>query len=253
LTQAALNGVTAVSANDVWAVGSGGNETLVEHWNGATWSIVPSPITLTQAALNGVTAVSANDVWAVGYINGNTVEEGLQSDTLIEHWNGSNWSMIPSQNKVPSSGAYFAFNTLNAVSAVSADDIWAVGYSEDPTPYTVAEHWNGTSWSIVHSPSIGSSTSTRGTDVGFRSVVAISANDVWAVGYGDPGGGNTVTLIEHWTGRVWNIAPSPDGHYGQNFLNGVAAVSAGDIWAVGSDLPRNFSGKEMQGFIIQGP
>ena len=248
-----LNGVTAVSANDVWAVGSGGNETLVEHWNGTSWSIVPSPITLTQAVLNGVTAVSAIDVWAVGYINSNTAEEGDQSDTLIEHWNGANWSMMPSPDKVPSSVGYIAFNTLNAVSAVSADDIWAVGYSEDTSPKMVAEHWNGTSWSIVHSPSIGSSSSTRATDVGFRSVVAISANDVWAVGYGDSGNGNIVTLIEHWNGKAWNIAPSPDGHYGQNVLYGVAAVSADDIWAVGSDLPRNFSGKELQGFIIQGP
>ncbi len=43
-----LNGVAAVSANDMWAVGdyeSSGSllQTLTEHWNGTVWSVVPSP------------------------------------------------------------------------------------------------------------------------------------------------------------------------------------------------------------------
>src|SRR5439155_2372727 len=70
-----LNGVTVVTRNDVWAVGDitvagGASQTLIEQWNGATWSVVPSPSPSTSHnILRGVASVAANDVWAVGYFN----------------------------------------------------------------------------------------------------------------------------------------------------------------------------------------
>src|SRR5713101_8970790 len=100
-TQAnSLSGVDAVADNDVWAVGWAWNNrlfayrTLIEHWNGATWSLVRSPNTTTgYNLLNGVAVVAANDVWTVGQAaNGNTY------NTLVEHWNGTNWSIVPSPN-----------------------------------------------------------------------------------------------------------------------------------------------------------
>src|SRR5947209_19350297 len=76
-----LNGVAAVSANDVWAVGtemnSTPNQAIVEHWNGTKWQL-SKPAQASFAELNGVVALAADNVWAVG--------------TLIEHWNGSTWS-----------------------------------------------------------------------------------------------------------------------------------------------------------------
>src|SRR6266567_3297398 len=80
-----LNGVAAVSASDVWAVGefinaSNVNQTLIEHWNGHKWSVVPSPNVGTHNnELFGVTAVSATDVWAVGFFNA-----GFFNQTLTE-------------------------------------------------------------------------------------------------------------------------------------------------------------------------
>jgi len=49
-------------------------------------------------------------------------------------------------------------------------------------------------------------------------------------------GGRHSALIEHWDGQRWSIvaAPSAPGGRGE-FLNGVAAVSASDVWAVGED------------------
>jgi hypothetical protein len=66
--------VVAISADDVWAVGwTGGNSgpiTLIEHWNGSTWSVVPSPNpSATDNHLWGVTALATNNVWAVGDFN----------------------------------------------------------------------------------------------------------------------------------------------------------------------------------------
>src|SRR6266699_2728951 len=85
-----LNGVASVSANDVWAVGdfinaSGSKQTLIEHWDGTSWSVVTSANSGTGSNfLFGVTAVSSSDVWAVGEFN--------NTSTLTEHWNGRKWS-----------------------------------------------------------------------------------------------------------------------------------------------------------------
>jgi hypothetical protein len=78
------------------------------------------------------------------------------------------------------------------VVALSATNVWAVGgTTNDPFFQTMTEHWNGTQWKVVPSPSPGSG----GSYVG--SVAAISAKDVWTVGSsGWPG---TETLTEHWT------------------------------------------------------
>ena len=59
-----------------------------------------------------------------------------------------------------------------------------------------------------------------------------SSCDVWMVGNYDSGGPDR-TLIEHWGGTGWKVQPSPNAH-GRNFLNGVAAVSPGLAWVVGS-------------------
>ena len=85
--------------------------------------------------------------------------------TLIEHWNGSSWSIVPSVNN----GTY---NHLRGVAAVSPGDVWAVG--TDGT-YPLIERWNGSNWSIFASPQ----PSGGGADFG---VTAITSCDVWAVG-----------------------------------------------------------------------
>src|SRR4051812_41226283 len=49
------------------------------------WSLVSSPNPGTSSnVLNDVEVVKANDVWAVG---------GQQGHTLVEHWDGTSWSV----------------------------------------------------------------------------------------------------------------------------------------------------------------
>src|SRR6266851_2917489 len=68
-------------------------KTLIEHWNGKQWSIVPSPNVSgsTSDILNGVEEVSARNIWAVGVFFTRSAG-GLP---LIEHWNGVQWSIVP--------------------------------------------------------------------------------------------------------------------------------------------------------------
>src|SRR5207253_765948 len=83
------------------------------------------------------------------------------------------------------------------------------------------------SWGIVPSANV-----TSGETV-LTSVSGVSANDIWAVGYAGVGGA-IQTVTEHWDGKAWTIVPSPNPQPGvDNFLDGVAAVSANNVWAVG--------------------
>jgi len=69
-TESQLNGVAAVSAFDVWAVGvspGGVAQTLIEQWNGTSWSVVNVGNGTGGNNLLGVAAIMATDVWATGY------------------------------------------------------------------------------------------------------------------------------------------------------------------------------------------
>jgi hypothetical protein len=227
-TQSQLNGVAAVSASNVWAVGfstpsSGVRQTLIEQWNGSSWNVVTSPNVGTSSnQLSAVAVVSASDIWAVG----SSTPSGGVFHTLIEQWNGTNWSVVASPN-VGTLGS-----SLNAVAVVAANDIWAVG-STSGAGQTLIEHWNGTSWSVVTSPNVGTMTNV------LTAVAVVSASDIWAVGYSTScsTGCIQLTLIEQWDGTKWNVVTSPNVDTSVNALNSlgsVAVVSATDIWAVGA-------------------
>lgn len=220
-----LNAVTALSATDAWAVGSyvtDGNAvtaTLIEHWDGTAWRVIPSPNRLTTPnrntinALTSITAVAPDDIWAVGY----TVSLDEPYQTLILHWNGRDWSIVDSPN---SAGPY---NALNAVAAAGPDDVWAAGgvpygFEGGRRPISsnspgVLLHWDGRIWTTVTPPPAGQ----YGTRSG---LVAVSSDDVWAVGEGDPW---------HWNGAAWSV---PD--FGAQLSRGVAATGSVNVWAAGS-------------------
>src|SRR6266513_2510763 len=64
----ALNGVAVVSANDIWAVGSwgqNGGRGLIEHWDGISWSLVNGP-PANSSALFSLKAFATDFFLAVG-------------------------------------------------------------------------------------------------------------------------------------------------------------------------------------------
>ena len=86
------------------------------------------------------------------------------------------------------------------------------------------EHWNGTSWKVVSSPSpLNIST--------LNSIATVSAKNIWAVGEGNTSSPYH-TLIEHWNGKKWKVSSSPNNGSGSNYLYGVSAFSANNIWSV---------------------
>jgi hypothetical protein len=198
---------------------------VVPPVSGSWQQALSANVTAVNNQLLGVDAVSNNDVWAVGWAQDPNGPVYVKQ-TLIEHFNGSVWTIVPSPNK-----SNDTLSILYSVSATSANDVWAVGSSQDGKlpSRTLIQHWDGTAWSIVSSPNPDSQFNE------LRGVAAISANDAWAVGY--RGGTKNETPIEtfilHWDGVTWSQVASPNVA-GANQLFGVTAISAGDVWAVGS-------------------
>ena len=254
-----MYGIEALSSNDIWAVGYKyqGSQAfpLVEHWDGAAWTIIPNPPNVEQSQMYGVAAVSPNDVWFVG-------QTWLVSDdAYILHWDRTSLQSVPPVNP----GPYVA---LYAVAAVAANDVWAVGsYSPNGHDYfTLLEHWDGTRWSVVPSATgtydtltgitvlrerlwavacdltgaeilhwdgqawTFSPTGPVGNYASFYGAAAIAPNDVWAFGT------RGATLADHWDGTRWRIARTPNPGSSGNALYGGAALGANDVWAVGQSL-----------------
>src|SRR4029453_15238171 len=129
-----LGAITAINANDMWAVGNSfdgtNRHTLIEHWNGASWSIVASPDSGTQPN-NFLTAVdtSGGSVWAVGFsASANPFDP--QSKTLGKKLNGGSWNLMASPNPTMPGGGESA-NELFGVGVAGPSDVWVVGKTND--------------------------------------------------------------------------------------------------------------------------
>lgn len=188
-----LHAIAALAPDDIWAAGA-----RFTHWDGFSWLDVPSP--LTSTVFNGLAALGPNNIWAVG-----TNSSGPLARTAIAHWDGSTWTPVPSPN-VPAAPSF-----LQAVAARAATDIWAVGsFGSGNTAQPLILHWDGLAWSITPSPPNGI----------LYGVVALAANDAWAVGG---------RILLHWDGTAWTSVTMPV----YTELHGIAALAPNDIWAVG--------------------
>jgi hypothetical protein len=222
-----LASIAAVGPKDVWAVGATFvgrvySKTLVEHWDGSAWRVVRSPSPSRQANfLHGVAASGSDDGWAVG------LEQDPVSKldrVLIEHWDGSAWSVAPTPDTSGNAALY-------AVTVVGPNDVWAVGSSEDADsqPKALLEHWDGSAWTITAAPEVPGSSAEY-----LFGLAAISPTDIWAVGQ-YVGSLGFQDLTEHWNGTAWSVAHLPSTSSSGRALFAVAAASAIDVWAVGND------------------
>jgi len=222
--QWALNGFAPLATNDIWGVGfssasSTATEALIEHYAGSSWVVVPGPaVNAVSSTLGGITRIPhRNELWAVGQASA-----GTTTNTLIEHYNGTTWTVVPSPNLGSSS-------TLSSVSGDAADDVWAVGQSSNgKLQQTLIEHYDGTRWRVVPSPNDGAAGNW------LNGVLALSRTDAWAVGESVTGDGGMpkYALIEHYDGTSWTLArrfPLAD-----SILFGLTATSSTDVWAVGN-------------------
>jgi hypothetical protein len=270
---AQLSGVQCVAADDCWAVGNAGpaqqnpnflpifpgavgDQGLIEHWDGASWTLTPSSTepSPTGGFLYGITCVDATDCWASGATTDGTT--GMASGLVMQHWDGSTWTDVSAS--VPDSTTP---GILNSVSCVSSMQCWAVGSlgsfggggGAGFQPQSFIENWNGSSWSIEPSPNV-SAVSLLVSLSCVRSVGCLAAGSAAAGSQeNDPG---LRSLVEQMTfpaassqgivlsagdGGVFSYGTAPFvGSMGGRHLNapvvGVATTPDGDgYWLVSSD------------------
>jgi hypothetical protein len=223
-----LNGVSCASATACMAVGeyfttypsAGG--TLAESWDGTSWTIpsTPNPTGASDSVLEAVSCTSANACTAVGYAN-----QAGTGVTLAERWDGTSWTIqsTPNPDGATRSG-------LSGVSCTSPSACTAVGgyTNQAGTGVTLAERWDGTSWTIQPTPN-----PTSVSAAGLNAVSCSSASACTAVGGYDTTGVTDVTLAERWDGTSWTIQTTPNSAGNGNLLNGVSCASATACTAVG--------------------
>lgn len=221
-----LSAVTCVDAGDCWAVGSAyvTHEPLIERYVNGAWSYVAGPVIppVEEASLNGIACPSPTDCWAVGS-HGGTKAVGW-GDTLVEHFDGAEWSIVSSPDSGPNS-----LDMLNSIACPASDDCWAVG--SDDTNAAFIEHYDGNAWTI------DTDLADPGSNNYLNGVTCISTVACWAVGnQGNVTSQFTQTVIEQYDGTSWTRVSSPNpigGQWGVNFLNGVSCNASGACWAVG--------------------
>jgi hypothetical protein len=223
-----LNGIAAISASNIWAVGTrfvdgSGADTLLEHWDGIRWTSAITPNVGTgDNKLRAVSASAAPDTWAVGEY----LDESGFARTLTLHWDGVRWQVVASPNIAPN-GA-ISNNRLLGVAALASNSAWAVGsYDQQTSSHALILRWNGTSWQSVAVPEPAGATNLQ-----LNAVAASSPSDAWAVGSYIDANFNRRTLTLRWNGSAWGIVPSPNPNSCLNALTAVTAT-AGEVWAAG--------------------
>lgn len=128
-----LEAVACPSTTSCVAVGDYSNgttpvRTLVDEWNGASWSIVPSPTPVGGGSSLGVACTSSRACVAVG----------LASGPFAESWTGTEWVIVSPPVSVGKG------TLLVDVACGSATSCTAVGtYNNGVRQLTLAEHYLG--------------------------------------------------------------------------------------------------------------
>jgi hypothetical protein len=210
--------VEAIAPNNVWAVGiynhaTNASQAELLHFNGTSWQAQNPPIVNGGSGLFSLDATAPNDIWAAGAKTSSPTRPAY-----VLHYNGSSWSDI----NVPPVGLYR--NQFESIDAISPTDVWAAGFRGETTGdfHAMVMRWNGTSWQNIALPA---AITNPQSDI--ISIKAISANDVWAVGYFFAGGGFKI----HWDGSTWTQMPVPNGGGGA-----FAAVASNNVYSVGSEI-----------------
>lgn len=235
-----LTGISSASPDDAWSVGfwrsePTGRGPLVLHWDGSVWTEMDLPDTSALGSnpeTVGVKAISNGDVWVVGNV---TTTYPTYNLPLVLRWRGTEWDYANTVTLRPQTVHPFAARGGFAqdVDALAADDIWVVGIGAgfgdgQATTVPLAIHWDGSNWTDVEVPRV----SNRHHDL--KSVVAISPNDVWAVGDSRNVAGPYLGVTYHWNGSEWSHVSSPIEAMPESSIEDVVANGPNNVWALGN-------------------
>jgi hypothetical protein len=237
-----LTSVSCSASNACEAVGddtkgSGTEMSVAEMWNGTVWTLQTAPAVTGEGKtdlpnnMQGVACLSATSCEMVGSDYDQVSEVTMP---LAEALSGSSWALQTLANQ-----DIQTYSALNSVACASSTKCEAVGaYTvingdgvnmPAPSFLTLAEEWNGTTWSIQTTPEIkGRSNLT------LYSVACAGADFCEAVGSYTDKSYNYQILAEVWNGSTWTPQTTPSlsgASYGG--LSSISCVSATSCEAVG--------------------
>jgi len=226
-----LDAVNCLSPTSCTAVGYSAQvsqiATLIEHWNGSAWSVVASPSTSQkQNRLFSVACMTSTECFAVGVDYDTNADYNTTAQSLLEQWNGSSWSIIPS----PVTGA--TVSSFNGVSCYSTAVCVAVGGGDIGN---ILDRFNGTTWDFEPTP-----VPTYGDYL--NSVDCFGPTSCVAGGWAnlDNTGTTWSNEVMAWNGGTWNFVPVQDtastGETDQ--VNGISCVIVVSCTTVGFGGPK---------------
>ncbi|GAA4631926.1 hypothetical protein GCM10023196_063240 [Actinoallomurus vinaceus] len=203
-----LRTVAASSPTDVWVFGSDANSLVFgHHWDGVTWQTTEFG---KDVVIRDAVALGPRDAWFIGTTGLETGEK-----PIAEHYDGDTWTTFD----LP--------GNPTAISAVAADDVWAVGQANGDA---AAMHWDGRQWetAALPKPSVG-----PGVRVVSSDVLATGPDDVWASAVLAKNGLEPGVVLWHRSGGSWqqvNIDAPEDS------VTKLASDGAGGLWMVSAGV-----------------
>jgi len=191
-------------------------------WNGQRWRILAmAPL---EGNLRGISCTTPARCMAVGSPASQT---GMAAAQM---WDGSTWHAL-AMPTVPGAAAA----SLSAVSCTAATSCIAVGSYLPTSPGSpnvpLAEAWDGTSWQVQATPSLGTAGNTALSGISCATASScIAVGEQFAAGLPE-----SHPVAERWDGHSWSVlaAAVPAGTQ-QSGLAGVSCRSAASCMAVGS-------------------
>jgi hypothetical protein len=265
-----LRDVAALSATDAWAVGGRwvkgkvphGIQSVIWHWNGRSWKVVPSPkighptrfvrspkkswlqgerVPSSGDQLDAIAAVSANNIWAVGVydelLRHHKPWGGYVSKLLTEHWNGKKWTVASSRPALPfwwqDDSPKAAEEILTSVAAAPLGAVLGLAEFDVSQPGYGRPVWwfNRSTWRRDHSLK----RSYQPT-----AITITSQQDAWVFGHYFPlGGSSNPVPAAHWDGNQWLPSNLP----AKGSVYSAAASASDNVWVAGNLRPTNGKSK----------
>ncbi len=228
LSGVSCNSTTSCQAVGYYVNGSGVDQTLAESWNGSGWTLLGSPnVGAGDNELTSLSCKSATSCQAVGYdVNGSG-----DYQTLAESWNGSSWSLATSSDIGTSNNQLYGVSCKKASCQAVGDFFNA---SQTPQAYnTLAEAWNGSTWSTESSPNASPFYNNAMYSAACPSKLSCEAVGHYVSQYVNSVG-TYLTLAESWNGSSWSVQTTPNvSGSNDNYLYGVSCPTTTSCQAVG--------------------
>lgn len=224
---ASLSQIEGSAPDNVWLFATENDQSgsLAFRFDGEKWTAMPAPDAEGSPSNRGAAVLAADDAWVLGH------------DKSVHHWDGTKWT----ESQLPAVGLSLA--------GVSPDDVWAVGFRETsddsgPLSQPAAMHWDGEEWKLEKTPEYHfPDPAPPEESASLDSAVAVSGDEVWAVGthtfnHGEGGPEpEEEPILLRWDGKEWKEGPADAAEKASEEFapDGAGGLVLGRYWHMAAD------------------